>query len=317
MADQSPALKLGRLRNKMNLANIITQTDTQQMIAESFIEVLNEFFKVPIKLLSKQIIYEPKNVDVKCFCLLRFMQKVGANFVLIGTEDMFTYKLLNALERAEKSILQDLLIESLKKSIISCMPEATPAASVYLLYEAIEEQIGFLKKVRSSRMLRCSFSFKDTQLIFDIPLKAREYEPGTVFKKIGFGEFARILIIDDSKLNRMILKNYLSAMGFLNVDEAIDGKNAIQIIDDAERCYDLIIADWHMPNLNGIDVLMEVRATDGPARITPFILATSAKNKEEILQAVEYKASGYLIKPYTADKLFDAMKVAKRSSEDK
>jgi two-component system chemotaxis response regulator CheY len=301
----------------MNLASLISQTDNQQTIAVSFNQVLTDFFKVPVKLVTRQIIYEPTNIDVKCFGLLRFMQKVGGNFVLIGTADNFTYNMMKGLDSAEKSILQELLIEALKKSIITCLPATTQEASVNLLFEATEEQIGFLKQVRSARIMRFAYTYKDTQLIFDIPLKAKEYDPGTVFRKIGYGEFARILIIDDSKLNRMILKNYLSAMGFVNVEEAIDGKNAIQKIDEAESCYDLIIADWHMPNLNGIDVLKEVRATDGPARLTPFILATSSKKKDEILQAVEYKASGYLIKPYTADKLFDAMKIAKKTTEEK
>jgi two-component system, chemotaxis family, chemotaxis protein CheY len=109
-----------------------------------------------------------------------------------------------------------------------------------------------------------------------------------------------ILIVDDFSTMRRILKSCLRQLGFENVTEAEDGQVALSKLQASE--FKLVISDWNMPNMMGIDLLKAVRA-DEKLKVLPFLMVTAEAQKENILEAAKAGVSNYIIKPFTADSL--------------
>jgi two-component system chemotaxis response regulator CheY len=109
-----------------------------------------------------------------------------------------------------------------------------------------------------------------------------------------------ILIVDDFATMRRIVKTCLRQLGFENVTEAEDGKVALQKLQGNE--FKLIISDWNMPNMMGIDLLRNVRS-DEKFKALPFLMVTAEAQKENVIEAAKAGVSNYIIKPFTADQL--------------
>lgn len=109
-----------------------------------------------------------------------------------------------------------------------------------------------------------------------------------------------ILIVDDFATMRRIVKTCLRQLGFENVTEAEDGKVALQKLQANE--FKLIISDWNMPNMMGIDLLRNVRS-DEKFKALPFLMVTAEAQKENVIEAAKAGVSNYIIKPFTADQL--------------
>lgn len=109
-----------------------------------------------------------------------------------------------------------------------------------------------------------------------------------------------ILVVDDFNTMRRIVKNCLKQLGFNNVTEAEDGQVALQKMQNQE--FKLVISDWNMPNMMGIDLLRAVRA-DEKLKTTPFLMVTAEAQKENVIEAAKAGVSNYIIKPFTADVL--------------
>ena len=110
----------------------------------------------------------------------------------------------------------------------------------------------------------------------------------------------KILVVDDFSTMRRIIKNILRQLGFNNIVEADDGTSAVGILEREK--VDLIISDWNMPNMTGIEFLRHVRSTDETKEI-PFLMVTAEAQQENIIEAVKAKVSNYIVKPFTADTL--------------
>ncbi len=108
----------------------------------------------------------------------------------------------------------------------------------------------------------------------------------------------RVLVVDDFATMRRILKNILKQIGFKNIIEADDGSTALDILK--ENKIDLVISDWNMPRITGLDLLKTVRA-DESTKDTPFVMVTAEAQKANVLQAVQAGVSNYVVKPFTAD----------------
>jgi two-component system chemotaxis response regulator CheY len=106
----------------------------------------------------------------------------------------------------------------------------------------------------------------------------------------------RILIVDDFGTMRRILRNLLKEIGYINTDEAEDGQSALSRLR-AER-YDFVVSDVNMPNMNGFELLRQIRA-DATLRALPVLLVTAEAKKEDIVMAAQAGASGYIVKPFT------------------
>ena len=106
-----------------------------------------------------------------------------------------------------------------------------------------------------------------------------------------------ILIVDDYKTMLRIIRNLLKQLGFNNVDEATDGTAALQKLRAKE--YGLVISDWNMEPMSGIDLLKEVRA-DNKLQGLPFIMITAESKTENVVAAKEAGVNNYIVKPFNA-----------------
>jgi two-component system, chemotaxis family, chemotaxis protein CheY len=109
-----------------------------------------------------------------------------------------------------------------------------------------------------------------------------------------------VLIVDDFSTMRRIVKNCLKQLGFDNITEADDGQTAWTKLQTGEVEFKLIISDWNMPNMMGIDLLRAVRADD-KYKTVPFLMVTAEGQKDNILEAAKAGVTNYVIKPFTAD----------------
>tara|TARA_B100000315_G_scaffold257658_1_gene307169 strand:- start:1510 stop:1902 length:393 start_codon:yes stop_codon:yes gene_type:complete len=116
----------------------------------------------------------------------------------------------------------------------------------------------------------------------------------------------RVLIVDDYKTMLRIMRNLLKQLNFNNVDEAIDGSEALGKLRDGEGDFGLIISDWNMEPMTGIQLLREVRADDG-LKATPFIMVTAESKSENVIAAKEAGVSNYIVKPFNAETLKSKM----------
>ncbi len=107
-----------------------------------------------------------------------------------------------------------------------------------------------------------------------------------------------ILVVDDYQTMIRIIKNLLKQLGFNNVDEATDGSAALTKID--QKAYGLIISDWNMEPMTGIELLKKVRAA---GKTVPFIMVTAESKTENVLAAREAGVNNYIVKPFNADTL--------------
>lgn len=125
-----------------------------------------------------------------------------------------------------------------------------------------------------------------------------------------FGENTRVLIVDDMMTMRKIVINGLKKLGLKNFLEADDGATAWPILDSAAasgEAIDLIVSDWNMPKMKGIDLLKKVRADDR-MKDTPFLMVTAEAEKSAVVMAVQEKVSNYIVKPFTPDALEEKLK---------
>lgn len=111
---------------------------------------------------------------------------------------------------------------------------------------------------------------------------------------------ARILIVDDLPSARKILRRLLEAIGFSDITEAVSGEAALKQIEQAQ--FSLIISDWQMPQMNGLELLQHLRQQPSKANI-PFLFITSANSKTDVQAAFEGGVRDYLTKPFTAQLL--------------
>jgi two-component system chemotaxis response regulator CheY len=110
----------------------------------------------------------------------------------------------------------------------------------------------------------------------------------------------RFLIVDDFSTMRRIMRNLLKELGFMNVEEAGDGVEALAKLR-ADK-FDFVVSDWNMPNMTGIELLQAIRA-DAGLRHLPVLMVTAEAKRENIIMAAQAGASGYVVKPFTAAKL--------------
>ncbi|HEU0189319.1 MAG TPA: chemotaxis response regulator CheY [Gallionella sp.] len=118
-------------------------------------------------------------------------------------------------------------------------------------------------------------------------------------------ESTRFLVVDDFSTMRRIVRNLLKELGFLNVQEAEDGVDALVKLRANE--FDFVVSDWNMPNMTGIDLLREIRA-DARLMHLPVLMVTAEAKKENIIEAAKAGANGYVVKPFTAATLDEKLK---------
>jgi len=110
-----------------------------------------------------------------------------------------------------------------------------------------------------------------------------------------------VLIVDDYNTMLRIIKNLLKQLGFDNVDEATDGSMAYGKIEDKD--YGLVISDWNMEPMTGLELLQKVRARSDAKKDTPFIMVTAESKTENVIAAKQAGVNNYIVKPFNAETL--------------
>lgn len=106
----------------------------------------------------------------------------------------------------------------------------------------------------------------------------------------------KILIVDDFSTMRRIVRSLLKEIGFPNAEEAEDGQAALAALKGSK--FDFVVCDINMPNMNGFEFLKAVKADDALKHI-PVLMVTAEARKEDIVQAAQSGAAGYIVKPFT------------------
>jgi two-component system chemotaxis response regulator CheY len=126
----------------------------------------------------------------------------------------------------------------------------------------------------------------------------------------------KILVVDDFSTMRRIVRNLLVELGFTNslIQEAEDGNAALAML--RAQSFDLVVTDWNMPNMTGIELLRAIRA-DAGLKSLPVLMVTAENNRDQIIAAAQSGVNGYVVKPFTAvtlkeklDKIFERLAAA-------
>jgi len=115
----------------------------------------------------------------------------------------------------------------------------------------------------------------------------------------------KFLVVDDFSTMRRIVRNLLKELGFTNVQEAEDGVDALNKLRGGD--FEFVVSDWNMPNMTGIDLLRAIRA-DATLKHLPVLMVTAEAKRENIIEAAQAGASGYVVKPFTAGTLDEKLK---------
>lgn len=111
-----------------------------------------------------------------------------------------------------------------------------------------------------------------------------------------------VLIVDDYRTMLRIIRNLLKQLEFNNVDEAVDGQEALAKLRAGN--FGLVISDWNMAPMTGLDLLKEVRA-DQRLKNMPFIMITAESKTENVVAAKQAGVSNYIVKPFNAETLHE------------
>ena len=115
-----------------------------------------------------------------------------------------------------------------------------------------------------------------------------------------FAANTKVLVVDDMSTMRKIVSKSVQTLGMTDIADAVDGVDAWGKIEAANPPFQLIISDWNMPNMTGIELLKKVR-TDARFSKTPFILVTAESEASQVKEAVVAGVTNYLVKPFTPD----------------
>jgi two-component system chemotaxis response regulator CheY len=130
----------------------------------------------------------------------------------------------------------------------------------------------------------------------------------------------RILVVDDFSTMRRIVRNLLIDLGIRPklIQEADDGSNAMAILRNVR--FDLVITDWNMPNMSGIDLLRSIREWD-EIKTLPVLMVTAENDREQIIAAAQAGVNGFVVKPFSAatleqkiNRIFERLAVSETSA---
>lgn len=116
----------------------------------------------------------------------------------------------------------------------------------------------------------------------------------------------KILIVEDQADARAMLKNMLSELGINQVFEASDGSEALSFVDAAPDFINLVICDWNMPKMSGVELLRQLRTVD---QDIPFLMVTGRSDMDSVVEAKSSGVSGYIRKPFSHKELEAKLRV--------
>lgn len=134
-----------------------------------------------------------------------------------------------------------------------------------------------------------------------------------------FAPTTKILVVDDMLTMRKLVSKCLKDIGFLNITEAPDGADALPVLEMAAASqvpFQLIISDWNMPKMPGIELLKRVRANDS-LKATPFVFLTAENEAGQVMEAIKSGVNNYITKPFTPATLKEKLELVWKSTAGK
>jgi two-component system chemotaxis response regulator CheY len=108
----------------------------------------------------------------------------------------------------------------------------------------------------------------------------------------------KVLVVDDFSTMRRIVKNLLKQIGYKDIEEAEDGVQALSKLQDGG--FGLVVSDWNMPNMDGLEMLQSVRQ-DPALKEIPVLMVTAEAEKEKVITAIQAGVNNYVVKPFTGE----------------
>lgn len=180
--------------------------------------------------------------------------------------------------------------------------------SAKLIAETLGGRIGFDSSEGNGTTVTVVFPRMVDQAPPDTTALKARFHPSALDKNL------KVLVADDYSTMRRAIKGMLRQMGITDFLDAEDGEQALKLLKSHD--VDLILADLNMPNLNGLDLLRNVRSSQ-EFRGIPFVMVTAEADKETVIEAGKAGVSGYIIKPFTSDLLKKKIEAAlSRSSRN-
>ncbi len=124
----------------------------------------------------------------------------------------------------------------------------------------------------------------------------------------------KTLVVDDFATMRKIVKNVLKQIDITNVAEAENGKMALDMLKKDPADFELIVSDWIMPEMTGMDFLKACKGDEAIHKI-PFVMVTAEAQKDSVLEAIKAGVDNYIVKPFTPDKLQEAIQKARAKAQ--
>jgi len=122
----------------------------------------------------------------------------------------------------------------------------------------------------------------------------------------------KILIIDDTHESRLMLKNMLGTLGVTQIFEAVDGREGMRFLDSAFDFVDIVLCDWNMPGMSGLDLLRQLRSVNPKF---PFMMITGRGDITSVSEAKGAGVSGYILKPYSMIQLETKLRIVAKKAE--
>ena len=126
----------------------------------------------------------------------------------------------------------------------------------------------------------------------------------------GFERF-KILVVEDQAEARAMLKEMLAELGITQVFEATDGREALRFLDSAFDFINLIVCDWNMPGMSGVDVLKQLRSVD---QDMPFLMLTGRSDMDSVVEAKSAGVTAYIRKPFSPAQLEVKLRIIRQKA---
>ena len=114
----------------------------------------------------------------------------------------------------------------------------------------------------------------------------------------------RILVVDDMSTMRRIIKTILNQLGYSNIEEAENGRQALGKLKKEK--FDFVITDWNMPEMDGLELVKQIRSDD-ELKSLPVLMVTAEAKKENVMEALKAGVNNYIVKPFTPEVLKEKM----------
>jgi len=124
----------------------------------------------------------------------------------------------------------------------------------------------------------------------------------------------KLLVVDDSSTMRRIIKNTLARLGYKDILEAEHGAEAWETLDAQGEAIKILVTDWNMPEMNGLELVQKVRA-DSRFEDIPIIMVTTEGGKAEVITALRAGVNNYIVKPFTPQVLKDKLEAVLGTNE--